>query len=79
MVREIIYRTVDKSTFLQVKREKTADLVWKKLVSIHADRGGMYETNLLAKLQNTRYNEGDDMREHLTTMTEENWFLTGQT
>ena len=60
-VRELIYRTVDKSTFLQVKGEKTADLVWKKLISIHADKGGMYETDLLAKLQSTRYTEGESM------------------
>ena len=69
-VRELIYRTVDKSTFLQVKGKKTADLVWKKLISIHADKGGMYETDLLAKLQSTHYTEGESMRDHLTAMTE---------
>jgi len=30
----------------------------------------MYETDLLTHLQNARYTEGDNMREHLTTMTE---------
>ncbi|KAG5633044.1 hypothetical protein DXG03_008705, partial [Asterophora parasitica] len=30
-VREIIYGTVDKSTFLQIKNEPTAADVWKKL------------------------------------------------
>jgi hypothetical protein len=69
-VREIIYCTVDKSTFLQIKGQKSADLVWKKLISIHADKGGMYETDLLTRLQNARYTEGDNMREHLSTMTE---------
>ena len=69
-VHNIIYRTVDKSTFLQVKGEKTADMVWKKLTSIHANKGGMYETDLLAKLQNMCYTEGESMRDHLTEMTE---------
>jgi len=69
-VREVIYRTVDKSTFLQVKNEPDAAAVWKKLISIHADKGSMYETNLLAQLQNTRFAEGGNMREHLTSMTE---------
>jgi gag-polypeptide of LTR copia-type len=50
-VREVIYRTVDKSTFLQVKNEITAAAIWKKVTSIHADKGSMYETNLLMQLQ----------------------------
>jgi predicted GIY-YIG superfamily endonuclease len=50
-VRKVIYRTVDKSTFLQVKKETTAAAIWKKVISIHADKGSMYETNLLTQLQ----------------------------
>ena len=69
-VREVIYRTVDRSTFLQIKNEVNAQAVWKKLVSIHANKGNLYETNLLTQLQNTRYTEGGDMREHLTKMVE---------
>ena len=69
-VREVIYRTIDNSTFLQVKSEKDAAAVWKKVVSIHADKGSMYETNLLTQLQNTRYIEGESMREHLAKMIE---------
>ncbi|KAG6912216.1 hypothetical protein DXG01_016348, partial [Tephrocybe rancida] len=38
-VREIIYSSVDQSTFYQVKSEPTAAAVWKKLASIHADKG----------------------------------------
>ncbi|KAF8059277.1 hypothetical protein FPV67DRAFT_1426522, partial [Lyophyllum atratum] len=34
-VREVIYGTVDQSTFIQVKNETTAAAVWKKLASIH--------------------------------------------
>jgi gag-polypeptide of LTR copia-type len=69
-VREVIYRTIDNSTFIQVKNEKDAAAVWKKVVSIHANKGNMYETNLLTQLQNSRYVEGESMREHLTKMTE---------
>jgi hypothetical protein len=69
-VREVIYRTVDNTTFIQIKNEKDAAAVWKKLASIHADKGSMYETNLLTQLQTTRYVEGDNMREHLAKMTE---------
>jgi hypothetical protein len=69
-VHEIIYQTVNRSTFLQIKEEKMADSVWKKLISIHANKGGMYETELLVKLQNIRYTEGSDMREHLAQMIE---------
>ena len=43
-------------------------MVWKKLTSIHTNKGRMYET--LAKLQNMRYTEGESMRDHLTEMTE---------
>ncbi|KAF8227221.1 hypothetical protein L208DRAFT_1124738, partial [Tricholoma matsutake] len=31
-VKEVFYRTVDKSTFLQIKGEATATAAWKKLV-----------------------------------------------
>ncbi|RDB27836.1 Retrovirus-related Pol polyprotein from transposon TNT 1-94 [Hypsizygus marmoreus] len=68
-VREIIYGTVDQSTFLQIKNEPTAATVWKKLTSIHADKGIMFETDLLMRLQTSRYVEGDDMRKHLTDLT----------
>ena len=50
-VHEIIYQTVDKSTFLQVKNETSVANVWKKVISIHADKGSLYETNLLTQLQ----------------------------
>ena len=69
-VREVIYRTVDKSTFLQVKNEISAANVWRKLISVHADKGMLYETNLLTQLQTLRLVEKGNMREHLTQMTE---------
>jgi gag-polypeptide of LTR copia-type len=69
-VHEVFYRTVDKSMFIQVKNKTDAAAVWKKIVSIHADRGSMFETNLLTQLQNSRYSEGDSMREHFARMVE---------
>ena len=36
-VHEVIYRTIDKTTFLQVKNEVDTALMWKKVTSIHAD------------------------------------------
>ena len=69
-VREVIYRTIDKTTFLQVKNEVNAAAMWRKVASIHADRGSLYETNLLTQLQNIRYVEKESMREHIAKMTE---------
>ena len=69
-VREIIYRTVDKTTFIQIKNEADAASVWKKVTSIHSDKGSLYEVNLLVQLQNARYTEKESMREHLGKMTE---------
>ncbi|KAF8219755.1 hypothetical protein L208DRAFT_1148438, partial [Tricholoma matsutake] len=69
-VREVIYRTVDNTTFLQIKNEPNAAAMWKKVILIHADKGSLYETNLLTQLQNTHYAEGESMRDHITKMTE---------
>jgi hypothetical protein len=69
-VREIIYRTIDKTTFLQIKNEADAASVWKKVASIHSDKGSLYEANLLVQLQNARYTEKESMREHIGKMTE---------
>ena len=69
-VREVIYRTVDKTTFLQIKNEADAASVWKKVASIHSDKGSLYEANLLVQLQNTHYIEKESMREHIGKMNE---------
>ena len=70
LVQEVIYRTIDKSTFLQIKNKVDTEAIWKKLVSIHANKGNLYETNLLTQLQNACYTEGGNMWEHLTKMVE---------
>jgi len=67
-VRELIYNTVDSSSFLQIKGEKTVAALWKKLTSIHGNKGAQFEEYLLGKLQMACYAENKDMRTHLTTM-----------
>lgn len=47
-----------------------AAAVWKKIISIHGDKGSMSKTNLLMQLQNSHYVEGDTMQEHLAKMVE---------
>ena len=69
-VRKVIYQTIDKSTFLQVKNETTTATVWKKVISIYTDKGSMYETNLLTQFQTLRLTDNGDMWEHLTKMCE---------
>ncbi|KAF8223020.1 hypothetical protein L208DRAFT_1319214 [Tricholoma matsutake] len=69
-VKKVFYRTIDKSTFLQIKGEATATAAWKKLVEIHAKRGNMFKMSLLPQLQNVCFTEGQSMREHLTKMVE---------
>ena len=69
-LRKIIYGTVDRSTFVQIKGEPTTAAVWKKLQSIHADKDSMFETDLLTQLQTICYSDGDSMQTHLTKMTE---------
>ena len=61
-VHELIYNTVDNATFLQIKREKTATALWKKLTSIHGNKGAQFKEYLLGKLQTARYMENEDMR-----------------
>ena len=50
-VRELIYNTVDNSTFLQIKGETSAAALWKKVISIHGNKGTHFEEYLLGKLQ----------------------------
>jgi len=69
MLREIIYRNVDRSTFVQIKGKATAVSIWKKLQSIHADKGSMFETDLITQLQTICYSDGNSMHTHLMKMT----------
>ena len=69
-VQEIIYWTVDKTTFLQIKNEADAASVWKKVALIHAEKGTLFEANILVQLQNMHYDEKKSMREHIGKMTE---------
>ena len=67
-VHKLIYNTVDNATFLQIKGEKTATALWKKLTSIHGNKGAQFEEYLLGKLQMARYMENKDMRTHLSNL-----------
>ena len=64
-VHKVFYRSINKSTFIQVKNEMDAAAIWKKIMSIHADRGSMFKTNLLTQLQTNRYIKGESMCEYL--------------
>jgi len=67
-VHKLIYNTMDSTSFLQIKGEKTAAALWMKLTSIHSNKGAQFEEYLLGKLQMARYAENEDMHTHLTTM-----------
>ena len=64
---KFIYRTVDLSTIIQIKGSNAAK-VWKQLIAIHAQKGDMFQTDPLNKLQTMRYIDGNDMRTHLGAM-----------
>ena len=66
-VREIIYETVSKSVFLEIKDESSAAGAWSKLVAIHEAKGIMTYTDTLTKLSSTRYADGKSMRAHIST------------
>ncbi|KAG5334083.1 hypothetical protein C0989_004396 [Termitomyces sp. Mn162] len=70
MVPDIIYITVDQSTFHQTKEETTTTAIWKKLTSIHGNRDAMFETDLLAQLQNSHFIKNSEvmMHNHLTNL-----------
>jgi hypothetical protein len=53
-----------------VKNKDSATNVWKKVISIHANKGSLYKTNLLTQLQTLRLVESGDMREHFMKMSE---------
>lgn len=69
-VREIIYATISKTTYIQIKGAATVSDLWTKLASIHEiEKGPLVHTDILAKLQSSRYN-GKNMRTHITNMRE---------
>ena len=71
-VRELIYETVSKSVFLQIKGEQTAAGVWKKLTSISEKQGSLVATDTLTQLQLLRFNPEDDdnIESHTSKMAE---------
>ena len=68
--REIIYATVSKTTYGQIKSCVTVNELWAKLSSIHElEKGPLVHTDILSKLQNSRY-AGKNMCAHITVMRE---------
>ena len=69
-VQEVIYKTVSKSTFLQIKNEANTSLLWKKLISIFEGKGDMVQADMLMKLHNMMCTEDGDVRAHISDMVE---------
>jgi hypothetical protein len=69
-VREVLYDTLSKTVFLQIKGQPTAAETWNKLVSIFELKGDMTITDTLTKLASARYVDGNDMRTHISTLLE---------
>src|SRR3979490_462954 len=69
-VREVIYETVSKSTFLQIKNEADASSLWKKLALIFEGKGDLVQADMLTKLHNMMCTEDDDVQVHITDMVE---------
>jgi hypothetical protein len=69
-VREVIYDTVSRTTFLQIKNELTSAAVWKSLALIFEDKGELTQLDTLTKLQGLVCLETTDMRDHIADMSE---------
>ena len=60
-VREVIYKTISQSMFLQIKNEQTSAQVWSKLVSIMQEKGDLIQVSILMKMQTTTCLEDKDV------------------
>jgi hypothetical protein len=69
-VRDVIYETIPKSVFLQVKGQPTASKVIDKLVAIFEQKGQATIQETLNKLTNLCYTDGSSMNTHIGTMFE---------
>jgi hypothetical protein len=69
-VRDVIYETIPKTIFLQVKGQPTAAKVIGKLLSIFEQKGQATIQETLNKLTNLRYTDGSSMHAHVGTMFE---------
>ncbi len=67
-VRNVIYETIPKSVFLQVKGQPTASKVIDKLVAIFEHKGQATIQETLNKLTNLRYTDRSSMHTHVGTM-----------
>jgi hypothetical protein len=69
-VHDIIYKTIPKTFFLQVKSQLTTAKVIDKLVAIFEQKGQATIQETLNKLTNLRYTDGSNMNIHIGTMFE---------
>ena len=69
-VREVLYETISQTTFMQVKNEPTSAKCWTALTSIFEDKGELTKLDTLTKLQTMLCLETDDVRKHLSRMSE---------
>jgi hypothetical protein len=68
-VRDIIYETVSQSAFAQIKGERTAAELWKRLVTINEHKNADVYGATLNRLMWMQCSEDDDARKHITAMT----------
>ena len=69
---ELIYDTVNKSIFLQIKSKDTSAKVWKKLTQICKKQGSLVATDTLTQLQLLCFNpeDEDNIEAHTSKMAE---------
>jgi hypothetical protein len=68
-VQDIIYETVSQSAFTQIKGERTAAELWKKLVTINKQKNTDVYGATLDRLTWMQCSEDEDVQKHITTMT----------
>jgi hypothetical protein len=65
---DVIYETISQSTFAQIKGERTAADLWKKLVTLNKQKNTDMYGATLDRLMLMQCADDDDVRKHITTM-----------
>ncbi len=68
LMREIFYKTISNSTFMQIKNQPSAAHVWAAIIAIFETKGDLVQQDLILQLQNTHCPEVGDVRAHLANM-----------
>ena len=69
-VRDIIYETISHSTFAQIKGEKTAALMWKKLMDMNEKKNEDVYGATLDRIMLMKCDDDANVRKHITAMTD---------